>query len=76
MRGQHERAAPRDRAGGEKTMTSAQWTAIRRALLAAGHTPADINAAWQAAAASGLSQRDRAEVVAEWIQTYLKGKLS
>ena len=53
-------------------MTRLQWSTIHAALIAAGHTPAQILAAWQTVKAGGVT-RDRPMVeVREAIERVLQ----
>jgi hypothetical protein len=55
-------------------MTPAQWTALRRALLLAGHSAAEINAAWQAAVVAGISRSTPVDQVGAWLREWLAGR--
>jgi len=52
-------------------MTPAQWTALRRALLLAGHSDAAIRAAWQAV---GLDRRTPVDQVGAAMREWLAGR--
>jgi len=52
-------------------MTAKEWTALRRAILAAGHSAAEINAAWQA---GGLDRRTPVDQVGAAMREWLAGR--
>ena len=53
-------------------MTRQQWSAIHAALIAAGHTPAQILAAWQAVQAGGITRARPVTEVREAIERVLQ----
>jgi hypothetical protein len=52
-------------------MTAAQWSALRRSLLLAGHSAAEITAAWQAV---GLSRSTPVDQVGAAMREWLAGR--
>ena len=53
-------------------MTRQQWSAIHAALIAAGHTPAQILAAWQTVQAGGITRARPVTEVREAIERVLQ----
>jgi hypothetical protein len=53
-------------------MTRQQWSTIHAALIAAGHTPAQILAAWQTVKAGGITRARPAAEVREAIERVLQ----
>jgi hypothetical protein len=52
-------------------MTATQWATLRRSLLLAGHSAAEITAAWQAV---GLDRRTPVDRVATAMREWLAGR--
>ena len=53
-------------------MTRQQWSTIHAALIAAGHTPAEILAAWQVVKAGGITRARPVAEVREAIERVLQ----
>jgi len=57
-------------------MTRQQWAAIHAALIAAGHTPTQILAAWQTVKAGGITRARPVAEVREAIERVLQNETS
>jgi len=57
-------------------MTRQQWSTIHASLIAAGHTPAQILAAWQTVKAGGVTRARPVSEVREAIERALQFETS